>query len=99
MPISIVTESVPISSSVVAAFLLFGFLNAGTPLLIASTPVRAAQPDENVRRIRNAPERTAQAVDEGLVGGDRELRAVDVRQVAEDRPAQPPGDHADDRRP
>ena len=39
----------PMSSSVVAAFLLFGFLKAGTPLLIASTPVRAAQPDENAR--------------------------------------------------
>ncbi len=38
----------------VAAFLLFGFLNAGTPLLIASTPVSAAQPDENARSTRNA---------------------------------------------
>ncbi len=42
----------PMSSSVVAAFLLFGFLKAGTPLLIASTPVRAAQPDEKARRRR-----------------------------------------------
>ena len=40
---------VPSSSSVVAAFLLFGFLNAGTPLEMASTPVSAAQPEENAR--------------------------------------------------
>ena len=48
-PISIVTEMVPRSSSVVAAFLLLGFLNAGTPFEIASTPVSAAQPEENAR--------------------------------------------------
>ena len=48
-PSSMVTAMVPSSSSVVAAFLLFGFLKAGTPLEIASTPVSAAQPEENVR--------------------------------------------------
>ena len=32
-----------------AALRLFGFRNAGTPLEIASTPVSAAQPDENAR--------------------------------------------------
>ncbi len=51
---SIVTAIEPMSSRVVAAFLLFGFWKAGTPLLIASTPVRAAQPDENARSMRNA---------------------------------------------
>ena len=51
-PISMVTEMVPSSSSVVAAFLLFGFRNAGTPLEIASTPVSAAQPEEKVRASR-----------------------------------------------
>ena len=51
---SIVTEMLPISSRVVAAFLLLGFWKAGTPLLIASTPVRAAQPDENARSIKKA---------------------------------------------
>ena len=51
--ISIVTAIVPSSSSVVAAFLLLGLRNAGTPLLIASTPVSAAQPDENARMRRN----------------------------------------------
>ena len=44
MPISMVTASVPSRSSVVAALRLFGFLNAGTPLEMASTPVMAVQP-------------------------------------------------------
>jgi hypothetical protein len=51
----IVTAMVPSSSSVVAAFFDLGFLNAGTPLLIASTPVSAAQPDEKARSSRKAP--------------------------------------------
>ncbi len=38
----------------VAAFLLLGLRNAGTPLLIASTPVRAVQPEENARSSRNS---------------------------------------------
>ncbi len=42
------------SSRVVAALSLLGFLKAGTPLLIASTPVRAAHPDENARSSRKA---------------------------------------------
>ena len=33
----------------VAAFLLFGLRNAGTPLEMASTPVSAAHPEEKVR--------------------------------------------------
>src|SRR3712207_8871388 len=43
---------VPSSSSVVAALRLFGLRNAGTPLEIASTPVSAAQPEENARASR-----------------------------------------------
>jgi hypothetical protein len=50
--ISIVTEMTPISSNVVAAFLLLGFLKAGTPLEMASTPVRAALPEEKARSSR-----------------------------------------------
>ena len=42
------------SSRVVAALSLLGFLKAGTPLEIASTPVRAAQPDEKARSSRKA---------------------------------------------
>ena len=52
-----VTDSPPRSASVVAAFLLFGLRKAGTPLLIASTPVSAAQPDAKARSTRNAPAR------------------------------------------
>ena len=40
-------------SSVVAALRLLGLRKAGTPLLMASTPVSAAQPDENARASRN----------------------------------------------
>jgi hypothetical protein len=52
MPMSMVTARPPSSSNVVAAFLLLGGLNAGTPLEMASTPVSAAQPEENVRSSR-----------------------------------------------
>jgi hypothetical protein len=37
---------------VLEAFLLSGGLNTGTPLLIASTPVMAVQPEEKARRRR-----------------------------------------------
>ena len=43
----------PMSSSVVAALRLLGLRKAGTPLVMASTPVRAAQPDEKARSSRN----------------------------------------------
>lgn len=52
MDIIIVTETTPIRSRVVAAFVLLGFLNAGTPLEMASTPVSAALPDEKARSSR-----------------------------------------------
>jgi hypothetical protein len=42
------------TSSVVAAFLDSGALNAGTPLEMASTPVSAVQPAEKACRIRNS---------------------------------------------
>ena len=41
--------------SVVRAFFHSGGLKAGTPSLIASTPVRATAPWLNARRIRNRP--------------------------------------------
>ena len=47
-PSIIDTDSAAIRPSVVAAFLDFGFLNAGTPLEIASTPVSAAEPEEKL---------------------------------------------------
>ena len=52
--IIIVIAIMPSSSSVVAAFLLLGLRNAGTPLEIASTPVSAAQPDEKARASRKS---------------------------------------------
>jgi len=42
--------SAPMISRVVAAFLLLGFWKAGTPLLMASTPVSAVQPEANARK-------------------------------------------------
>ncbi len=40
----------PMTIKVVAALCDSGFLNAGTPLEIASMPVSATAPDENARR-------------------------------------------------
>ncbi len=52
IPQNMVTARMPMSARVVAAFLLLGLRKAGTPLLIASTPVRAAQPEEKARSSR-----------------------------------------------
>ncbi len=52
MPANMVIASTPRTSSVRAAFALFGGLNAGTPLAIASTPVSAVQPEEKARSAR-----------------------------------------------
>ena len=54
MEVSMATEITPMRSRVVAAFLLFGFSNAGTPLEMASTPVSAAQPEAKARSMRKA---------------------------------------------
>ena len=56
-PANIDTAMTPSRASVVAAFLLFGLRNAGTPLLIASTPVSAVQPEENARSSRKTSSR------------------------------------------
>ena len=61
IPANMATAMPPSMASVVAAFLLFGLRNAGTPLLIASTPVSAVQPDENARSSRNARARPAKS--------------------------------------
>ena len=52
---SMVAEMRPSSSSVVAALRDLGRRKCGTPLLIASMPVRAADPEENARSTRKAP--------------------------------------------
>src|SRR3979411_2347794 len=54
MPMTRLTAIRPNINRVVAAFLDLGFLNAGTPLLIASTPVSAAQPEEKARNSRKS---------------------------------------------
>ncbi len=61
IPANMATAIPPSRASVVAAFLLLGLRNAGTPLLIASTPVSAVQPEEKARRIRNTRARPAKA--------------------------------------
>ena len=53
MPMNSDTAITPSSNRVVAALRDLGFWKAGTPLLIASTPVSAAHPDENARATRN----------------------------------------------
>ena len=52
MPMNSETAIRPSINNVVAALRDLGFRNAGTPLLIASTPVSAALPDENARATR-----------------------------------------------
>ena len=59
IPTNIAIAMPPISASVVAAFLLFGLRNAGTPLAIASTPVSAVQPEANARSARKTKARPA----------------------------------------
>ncbi len=53
MPMNNETAMTPSNNNVVAALRDLGFRKAGTPLLIASTPVSAALPDENARATRN----------------------------------------------
>ena len=52
MPTNMVMEKNPMMASVSAAFFALGFLNAGTPLLTASTPVNAVHPEANARMAR-----------------------------------------------
>ena len=59
MPTNMVMEKNPMIASVSAAFLALGFLNAGTPLLMASTPVNAVQPEANARIARRMTARPA----------------------------------------
>ena len=52
---SMAAAMAPSMSSVVAAFFDLGRWKLGTPLEMASTPVRAAQPEEKALRMRKAP--------------------------------------------
>ena len=80
----------PSSSSVVAALRDLGLRNAGTPLLIASTPVSAAQPWVNARSTRNAQRQPG----EGVALGSSSRSALGARVVAEQQMrVEPPADH------
>ena len=52
---NIVIAIAPMIARVSAALRACGRRNAGTPLEIASTPVRAVAPDENARSTVNSP--------------------------------------------
>ena len=58
-PANIETAIAPIATSVSCAFFAFGGLNAGTPFAMASTPVRAVQPDAKARSAKNISARNA----------------------------------------
>ena len=75
MPMNMVTASPPSIASVVAALRDFGLRNAGTPLLIASTPVRAAQP----RRTPGHQEDHGEAHDVAVLGLQLEARGLRLR--------------------
>ena len=49
IPTNITIVSPPMIASVLAALRAFGFLKFGTPLLTASTPVSAVQPEAKAR--------------------------------------------------
>ena len=51
MPMNSVASRAAMTARVVAAFFASGGLNAGTPVAIASVPVRATAPAANARRI------------------------------------------------
>jgi len=53
IPENITIEMMPIAAIVRAAFRALGLRNAGTPLEIASTPVKAVHPEEKDRNSRN----------------------------------------------
>ena len=54
MPPNSTTAMTPIIASVVAALRALGRSKDGTPLLIASTPVSAVQPEANARTTSNS---------------------------------------------
>ena len=54
-PMKMTPSRMAIASIVLPAFFDSGGLNAGTPLAIASTPVRATEPLANARRISTMP--------------------------------------------
>ena len=60
-PANRVAAMPPMSASVVAALRLFGGLNAGTPLAMASMPVSAVVPEAKARRAKKTQRQAGQA--------------------------------------
>ncbi len=81
MPMNNVMAITPSISRVVAALRDFGFWKAGTPLLIASTPVSAAQPEENARATRKT--RAIAASPRLVLGVHLELGGLGLQRIAE----------------
>ena len=76
-----VMEIPPSISSVVAALRDLGLRKAGTPLLIASTPVSAAHPEEKARATRNTSAKPDQLP---VLGVQVEVGRLGAQRVAED---------------
>ena len=90
MLMSMVTAMAPSRASVVAAFLLLGILKAGTPLLIASTPVSAAQPEREGPQQQEGPGQPGEAARRRRTRADLAgRRSRPVGQVAEREPDEP----------
>lgn len=87
MPQNMVAASRPISASVVAALRLLGRRKAGTPLLIASTPVSAAQPEEKARSSRKTRAKPARPGCSGLISNSAVGADMDSPRI---RPRTPP---------
>ena len=71
---------------VAAALRAFGGLKLGTPLLTASTPVSAVQPEENAR----STSATSSSPDDVVVGRDAERGGLGAGRVAGQRPVASP---------
>ena len=61
MPANMLIEITPMMASDCASLRLLGLRKAGTPLLIASTPVRAVQPEAKARMPRKTRARRVKA--------------------------------------
>ena len=73
MPTNSTPRTTAITMSVVAALRASGGLKAGTPVAIASVPVRATAPDENARSRTRIPTAWVVSCDRGdrLLGDPR----------------------------
>ena len=74
-------------ASVSAALRLFGGLKFGTPLLTASTPVSAVQPDANARSASNTSSQPRRPAVPGVIV---ERRGLGHRRVARSPPGTRP---------